>query len=462
MKYKAKILIVEDQYIEANNLEVLLRRAGYRVCSIARSVAEAVEIIKKELPDLVLIDIQLKGRQTGIDLGGLLSRKNIAFIYLSGNSKQQILDAAKTTRPYGFLAKPYREKDILIMLEVALYAHSENQSLNRQQSSAVDQKATDYLISDVIGQSPSMVELHKNVMRIAHSNVSVLICGESGTGKELIARNIHLLSPRCKNPMISVNCAALPASLIEAELFGYEKGAFTNALDKRAGRFEQADGGTIFLDEIGELPLEMQSKFLRVLQEKEIEVIGGTTKKVDVRIVAATNRNLQEEMVAGRFRADLYYRLNVFPLNSPPLRERKDDLPLLVNHFITKLSRIENSKVAGVSEQAMQEIMNYDWPGNVRELENLIHRHILLSGESMIRSFGNLTAQPARRGSGTDYMRTIEEVEREHILAVLMKCNWKVYGPGGAAEILGIKVPTLNSRLKKLNIEKTGLKKNSR
>jgi transcriptional regulator with GAF, ATPase, and Fis domain len=314
----------------------------------------------------------------------------------------------------------------------------------------------------MVGQSAPMTELHKNIMRIAHSDVSVLIFGESGTGKELIARNIHRLSPRAKFPMISVNCAALPASLIEAELFGYVKGAFTNAVDKRAGRFEQADGGTIFLDEIGELPLEMQSKFLRVLQEKEIEVIGGVTKKVNVRVIAATNRNLQEDMVAGKFRADLYYRLNVFPLVSPPLRDRKEDLPLLVEHFITRLSRSEGSRVTGASEQAMQEVMNYDWPGNVRELENLIHRNILLTSDSVIRSFGSLTTQPQKTSSGSGYMRTIEEVEREHILTVLERCKWKVYGPGGAAEILGIKVPTLNSRLKKLNIEKTGLKKNSK
>lgn len=461
MKYKAKILVVEDQYLEANNLEVMLRKAGYRVCTIARSVAEAVRGIEKELPDLVLVDIQLKGKQSGIELGGLLSRKNIAFIYLSGNSKQQILDAAKTTRPYGFLAKPFREKDILIMLEVALYTHRENQALRSELSSGAGHPDGISAIKGMVGGSPVMQELNKNMVRIAQSDVSVMIYGESGTGKELIAKNIHRMSQRSRYPMISVNCAALPPSLIEAELFGYEKGAFTNALDKRIGRFERADGGTIFLDEIGELPLEMQSKFLRVLQEREVEVIGGTTRKVNVRVIAATNRNLQEEMAAGRFRTDLYYRLNVFPLVSPPLRERKEDLPSLVEHFISKISRAENSRVTGISESAMNEIANYDWPGNVRELENLIHRHILLAGEDIIDSFGILASTTAKKET-VNYMRTIEEVEREHILTVLLKCNWKVYGPGGAAKILGIKVPTLNSRLKKLNIEKAGLKKNSK
>jgi len=459
MNYKAKILIVEDQYFEANNLEVLLKRADYRVCTIARSVSSAVKIIEKENPDLVLLDIQLKGKLSGIDLAKLLSRKNIAFIYLSGNSKQQFLDAAKITRPYGFLAKPFREKDILIMLEVALYTHKENLALTRQRlNPSADAGGNKHAFSDMIGHSNPMLALQQHMKRIATSEVSVLIFGESGTGKELIARNIHLMSNRARQALVSVNCAALPPSLIESELFGHEKGAFTSALDKRIGRFEQAEGGTIFLDEIGELPLDVQSKFLRVLQEKEIEVIGGKNKKVNVRVIAATNRNLQEDVVAGRFRADLYYRLNVFPLVSPPLRERKEDLPLLINHFITKLSKIENSNVTGVSEQAMQEVLNYDWPGNVRELENLVHRSILLSTEPIILTFGTLIEQPAKPNAEAGYMRTMEEVEREHIIAVLEKCNWKVYGPGGAAEILGIKVPTLNSRLKKLNIEKARLK----
>jgi DNA-binding NtrC family response regulator len=458
MNYKAKILIVEDQYFEANNLEVLLKRADYRVCSIARSVSSAVKIIEKESPDLVLLDIQLKGKLNGIDLAKLLSRKNIAFIYLSGNS-QQFLDAAKITRPYGFLAKPFREKDILLMLEVAVYAHKENLALTRQRlNPSADAGGQNHVFSDMIGHSEPMLNLQKHMRRIATSEVSVLIFGESGTGKELIARHIHLMSNRARQAMVSVNCAALPPSLIESELFGHEKGAFTGALDKRIGRFEQAEGGTIFLDEIGELPLDVQSKFLRVLQEKEIEVIGGKTKKVNIRVIAATNRKLQEDMIAGKFRADLYYRLNVFPLVSPPLRERKEDLPLLVNHFITKLSKIENSKVTGINYQAMQEVMNYDWPGNVRELENLVHRSILLSAGTIITTFGTLMEQPARPTGESDYRRTIEEVEREHIIAVLEKCHWKVYGPGGAAEILGIKVPTLNSRLKKLNIDKARLK----
>ncbi|MFB0497199.1 two-component system response regulator HydG [Mucilaginibacter sp. OAE612] len=459
MKYKAKILIVEDQYMEANNLEVMLRRADYRVCTVARSVSAAVKIIEQEGPDLVLLDIQLKGRLNGIDLAKLLSRKNIAFIYLSGNSKQQFLDAAKITRPYGFLAKPYREKDILIMLEVALYAHQENLYLTKQRLDATaDRNMDNQAFAGMIGQSDQIRALQQQMLRIASSDVSVMIFGESGTGKELIARHIHLLSTRARQPLICINCAALPPSLIESELFGHEKGAFTNALDKRIGRFEQADGGTIFLDEIGELPVDVQAKFLRVLQEKEIEVIGGKTKKVNVRVIAATNRNLQEDIIAGRFRADLYYRLNVFPLVSPPLRERKGDLPLLIDHFIAKISKVEGRSVTGISDVAMREALNYDWPGNIRELENVVHRSILLSTASIISTFGHLPEPAGKTAIEKSHLRTIEEVERDHIIAVLEKCNWKVYGPGGAAEILGVKVPTLNSRLKKLHIEKVRVK----
>jgi len=455
MKYKAKILIVEDQYLEANNLEVMLKRADYGICTTARSVSAAVKVIEKESPDLVLLDIHLKGRLSGIDLAKLLSRKNIAFIYLSGNSKQQFVDAAKTTRPYGFLSKPFREKDILNMLEIALYAHRENLTLMKQRlNSASGQAADPALFPGMIGEAEQIKKLQQQIMRIASSDVSVLIIGESGTGKELIARNIHRFSARSRQPLICVNCAALPPTLVESELFGHEKGAFTSALDKRIGRFEQADGGTIFLDEIGELPLEVQAKFLRVLQEKEVEIIGGKTKQVDIRVIAATNRNLHEDIISGKFRADLYYRLNVFPLIAPPLRNRKEDIPLLIKHFIEKLGKLEGSSVTSMSDQAVQELMKYDWPGNVRELENIVHRSILLATGTVINSIGDLPGHLPKAGAAKNYMRTIEEVEREHIIAVLERCNWKVYGPGGAAEVLGIKVPTLNSRLKKLNIQK--------
>lgn len=461
MLSKPKILIVEDQYIEASNLELILRRAGYEVSDIARSVPSALKIVASTNPDMVLVDIHLQGRLTGIDLAQMLSKKNIAFIFISANSRQEILDAAKVTRPYGFLLKPFREKDILIALEVALFTLKQDRELKLKLKTPVDPLQRLAKGSDIVGASKEALLLNSNIKIVSQSEVAVLILGESGTGKELIAQTIHKQSNRANQPFITVNCAALPGNLVESELFGHEKGAFTDALTTRIGKFEQAQGGTIFLDEIGEIPLETQVKFLRVLQEKEVEVIGGKTRKIDVRVLAATNRNLQEAMASGDFRTDLYYRLNVFPIVSPPLRARIDDIPLLANHFIEKFNAQEGKKVKGIDDRVIEIMQRYQWPGNIRELENVIHRAVILcSGE--IISYVDLDAERAGSAAGFGQLRSIVDVEREHILAILKKCDWKVYGPGGAAEVLGMKVPTLNSRIKKLGIKKMGLKKNNR
>jgi two-component system, NtrC family, response regulator HydG len=458
---KAKILIVEDQYIEASNLELILKRADYEVCDIARSVPAALGIIAGAKPDMVLIDIYLQGRLTGIDLAQMLSQKNIAFIFISANSRQEILDAAKVTRPYGFLLKPFREKDILIALDVALYTLKQDRELKLKLKTPADPLQRLAMDSNIIGASKEALLLNSNIKIVSQSEVAVLILGESGTGKELIAQTIHKQSNRANRPFITVNCAALPGNLIESELFGHEKGAFTDALTSRIGKFEQAQGGTIFLDEIGEIPLETQAKFLRVLQEKEIEVIGGKTRKIDVRVLAATNRDLQEAMAAGDFRADLYYRLNVFPIVSPPLRARIDDIPLLARHFIKKYSALEDKKVQGIDDRTIESMQQYAWPGNIRELENVIHRAVILCvGEKI--GYVDLESQHTGSAPVFNPSRNIVDVEREHILAVLKQCDWKVYGPGGAAEVLGMKVPTLNSRIKKLGIIKLGLKKNNR
>jgi transcriptional regulator with GAF, ATPase, and Fis domain len=248
-----------------------------------------------------------------------------------------------------------------------------------------------------------------------------------------------------------VNCSALPANLIESELFGHEKGSFTGANEKRVGKFEQAEGGTIFLDEIGELPLDMQVKFLRVLQEKESEPIGGKIKKLNVRIIAATNRNLEEEIAMGRFRLDLFYRLNVFPVTLPPLRDRRTDIPLLANHFLQYYSKENDKNITGFSERALTELVNYSWPGNVRELENLVYRSVILNKGTVIELVG---LPQSIAGTPVDKIRTMEENEREHILTVLKKCDWKISGSGGAAEYLNIHVSTLNARIKKLGIKK--------
>lgn len=450
---KTRILIVEDLFIEAHALERILLRAGYDVCAIARSVPEAMLIIQREHVDLVLLDILLKGPQTGIDLARTLNKKDIAFVYLSANSNRKIIEQAKTTKPYGFLVKPYREKDVLVMLDIAWYLHNQKKAEASTDISmpSRQEKIMPCSYSMLIGKSNAMFELHEQLQIASGSTISVLIYGESGTGKELVAREIHALSERKARPMVVVNCSALPVTLIEAELFGYEKGAFTGASEKRIGKFEQANGGTIFLDEIGELPIEVQVKFLRVLQEKEIEPIGGRPKKVDVRIIAATNRVLEEEIAGGRFRLDLYYRLNVFPINTKPLREHKSDIPLLVTHFIKYYAAQSGKEMTGVSDHVLEELENHQWPGNVRELENLIHRSILINPGPVIT---RLAHSKIPNCPVNDRDKTIAENERNHIIGVLEKCNWKVSGKGGAASILDIKVSTLNARLKKLGITK--------
>ena len=453
---KAKILIVEDQFIEANNLQMILERAGYRVCSIARSVPIALKIIAAEKPDLVLLDIFLQGNLTGIDLAKDLAEKKIAFVYISANSNKQILDAAKSTKPYGFLVKPFREKDVLVMLDVAWYLHQQNQEAVFQKNSKFSKgndRSND--LTHIIGSSPAMVELLDNIKIVGVTDTSVLILGESGTGKELVAQGIHRISTRKNKPLVVVNCAALPANLIESELFGHEKGAFTGALYRRVGKFEQANGGTIFLDEIGELPLELQVKFLRVLQEKEIESIGGSPKKIDVRIIAATNRNLEEEMAAGRFRIDLFYRLNIFPLFLPPLRERGSDIIELANYFLAAYARKQGKTISGFSQPVIKAIQEYSWPGNVRELENMMERSVLLSSGPIVDTM-TLPKDYFQQNNTRDVNRvkTMEENERDHIISVLKRCDWKVYGSGGAAEMLDMNVSTLNSRIKKLGIEK--------
>jgi DNA-binding NtrC family response regulator len=453
---REKILIVEDQFIEANNLKIILRKAGYSVCSIARSVPAALKIIEDERPDLVLLDIYLQGDLTGIDLATSLTHKNIAFVYLSANSDRRTLDAAKATRPYGFLVKPFRNQDVLIMLDVAWYLHQQNLAAGeKSQHSRPSDPSPGADFTDIIGKDEIFLAVLECVRIIGPAETTVLLLGESGTGKELIAQGIHRISSRKSRPLIVVNCAALPSNLIESELFGHEKGTFTGATDKRIGKFEQADGGTIFLDEIGELPIDLQVKFLRVLQEREIEPIGGKKKKIDVRIIAATNRNLDEEMAAGRFRLDLYYRLNVFPISLPPLRERKGDILLLAEHFLKIYAHRQDKTILGLADPVIEAMLGYSWPGNIRELQNLMERGVLLAKGHIVTSL-QLPVDLSKRNVNMikNSFKSMTDNEREHILSALEKCNWKIYGKGGAAELLNINVSTLNSRIKKLGITK--------
>ena len=640
---KEKILIVEDQFVEADYLRMMLVQAGYTVIGIARSVMQAQEFIKQQKPDFVLLDIFLKGKQTGIDLAKELTAENIPFVYLSANSNEEVLNEAKATQPYGFLVKPFREKDLLVTLEIARYRHQHSleskyrqedelkkkiknivtesisleqillkiatilqqyipfdfmasgfdnieqspfhglcflrtgfneyqtiglnelvtitgktiqelialQSNNLQETSASfyddnafrnmckypslrklfadtfqlkshlempmnilngkpfsfclyskisntynadhvdlferiqmplinsielildkkDSKPPDISggkigknadaagikgCENITGKSPLLLNVLDHISQVAPTDTSVLILGESGTGKERIADCIHNLSARKNKPFVKVNCATLPANLIESELFGHEKGSFTGAIDKRIGKFEKADKGTIFLDEVGEMPVELQVKLLRVLQEREIEPIGSKAPvKIDVRIIAATNRNLEKEVAEGRFRLDLYYRLNVFPVTLPALRERKEDIPALAYHFINHYNHKAGKKVSGLSNTALKNMLSYNWPGNIRELEHLIERNVLLAKGAKIEE---ILLPIIQRNISPDVemarIKTIHENERDYIISVLKKCNGRIWGAGAAAEVLNIPPSTLKSKMKKLGIKK--------
>jgi formate hydrogenlyase transcriptional activator len=291
---------------------------------------------------------------------------------------------------------------------------------------------------------------------VAESNSTVLLLGETGTGKELIARAIHSSSRRKNKLMVKVNCAALPASLIESELFGHEKGSFTGAIDRRVGKFELANNSTLFLDEIGEMPLETQVKLLRVIQEREFERVGGTnTIKLDVRIIAASNRNLEEEVNAGRFRSDLFYRLNVFPIVLPPLRNRLEDIAPLANFFLARYSKNTGRRVTAISSNVIKELKGYSWPGNVRELEHVIERSILLTQETVLKEIQLPQRQKKGKIEPTELSpKTLQDIERSYIIEILRKYDGKIAGSDGAAHFLEIPSTTLHSKMKKLGISK--------
>ncbi|WP_346318387.1 sigma 54-interacting transcriptional regulator [Chitinophaga sp. YIM B06452] len=332
------------------------------------------------------------------------------------------------------------------------------QKLENENDYLREQIKTIYNFSEIVGSGTQMQKVYRLMTHVAESASTVLLLGETGTGKELIARAIHNASPRKNKLMVKVNCAALPTHLIESELFGHEKGAFTGAIDRRIGKFELANNSTLFLDEIGEMPPELQVKLLRVLQERELERIGGkNTIKVDVRIIAATNRNLEAEVKAGRFRSDLYYRLNVFPIHLPPLRERLEDIEPLANSFISKFSKNIGKKITGISAKVLKQLKSYDWPGNVRELEHQIERGILLSEGDILKEVHLPGRQPEENGDGQAQLpsaRTLEQIERTYIIEVLKRCGGKISGAGGAAEILELPGTTLHSKMRKLKIAK--------
>jgi len=324
--------------------------------------------------------------------------------------------------------------------------------LNINRASWNQEDRREQLFAGIVGTSAALQRALQEVQVVAPTDSGVLILGETGTGKELIARAIHNLSARRDRPFIKLNCAAIPSGLLESELFGHERGAFTGALTRKAGRFEVADKGTIFLDEVGDIPVELQPKLLRVLQEQEFERLGSThTQQVSVRVVAATHRNLKQMVEDGKFRSDLYYRLQVFPLSLPALRERRTDIPLLVRHFVNQSARRMNRSIATISPEAIEALTKYSWPGNVRELQNFIERAVILSPGNVLRPPLAELKEAAVQTPSSE-LSTLEEMEREHVLRAVRASNWVLGGPNGAAARLGMKRTTLAYRIRKLHI----------
>ena len=357
------------------------------------------------------------------------------------------------------IALPRRQRFLLILRDVNDLKEAEEELVQLQSEAQYlrQELQTEHAYEEMVGQSPAMQRVFTAIDKVAPTDATVLVMGETGTGKELVARALHRHSPRAEEMLVKVNCAALASDVIESELFGHEKGAFTGAVDQRKGRFELADGGTLFLDEVGELPLETQAKLLRALQEQEFERVGGTeTIAVDVRVVAATNRALDADVDAGRFRSDLYYRLNIFPIEVPPLREREGDVPLLAAHFCEQFGQRMGTPVEGFTAKAMERLTAYTWPGNVRELANIVERAVILaSPEAPIGAdqLGLVLPNGAQKGATPDGFPTLAEAQRHHIQKALERTGGVIGGANGAAALLGIKRTTLHARMDRLGID---------
>jgi len=461
VKEPATVLIVDDGPLNVDLLEQELGAAGYRTLS-ATSGEEALAAAAKSRPDLILLDVMMDGID-GYEVCKRLkaseATRAIPVVFLTA-----LAETFEKVRAFGagavdYLTKPFETEELLARVGVHIALRREIEA--HRKADATIHCLVEEIRSDrdaIVGDSSALRRVLALAAQVAPTDSTVLIQGETGTGKELVARAIHDRSPRRERPLVRINCAALPRDLVESELFGHEKGAFTGAVQQRRGRFELADGGTLLLDEVGELPLEAQAKLLRVLQEHEFERVGGARSlRADVRVIAATNRDLQAQVAAGGFRSDLYYRLNVFPIAMPPLRERRDDIPRLVQHFAAKAARKLGKTLEGIAPAFIEQASAYDWPGNIRELENLIERAMIMSDGTRLDAIELFSkASPSDKASpAAQADATLDEIERAHIRRVLERTRWAIEGERGAARLLGLNPSTLRGRLRKLGIRKT-------
>ena len=443
----ALVYVVDDDPSAREGVAGLIRSAGLK----ARTFTSAQEFLatpRPEIPSCLVLDVNLPGL-SGLDLQQELAKSGdqIPIIFLTGHGDIPMTVRAVKAGAVDFLTKPFDDEDLLSAIRQCIASNGKQETRTEMSFGQMQ----------IVGNSRALKQVLELVRTVAPSDSTVLLLGETGTGKELIARAIHNCSPRKIRPFVKLNCAAIPTGLLESELFGHERGAFTGAITQKIGRLELANQGSLFLDEIGDIPLDLQPKLLRVLQEREFERLGSTqTKKVDVRIVAATHCALEEMVVQKQFRLDLYYRLNVFPITVPPLRERREDIPLLVRHFVQQFARRMHKTVEAISSQTMEALVQYAWPGNVRELQNVIERSVVVyeKGELSVSkdwlAHECFLTEPAPHPSFRK--STIEE--REMIGAALAEARGRVSGPSGAAAKLGIPPSTLESKIRAMKINK--------
>ena len=446
------LLVVDDDETNRDVLAQRLQRKGYRVTT-AENGQEALELIGRRRFDLVLLDIMMP-RMSGMEvLKKVRQRQTLTDLpVIMATARDQSADVvyALELGANDYVFKPYDIPVLLARVKTQLTLKRAFEQIGYLQEEIKSQSN----FEEIIGNSPAVRDVLEKVKRVAPTETTVLILGETGTGKELIARAIHNLSPRRSRPLVKVNCGAIAPALVESELFGHEEGAFTGARERRIGRFELAHGGTIFLDEIGELNPETQVKLLHVLQEKQFERVGSSqSHRADVRVIAATNRDLSAEVQKKSFREDLYYRLHVVALTMPPLREHPEDIPLLVSFFLRKFGKKLGKEFAEVGPDILRRLQSYPWPGNVRELQNALERAAVLSSGPRVSwadFFGReIVQQPAPNG-----LRTLEDAERAHLMRILAETDWVIEGKDGAAAILGLRPSTLRSRMQKLGIRR--------